>query len=129
MDFLEYLKKYDAQKKINKLAKKYKNKRVIIYGAGQFAKIVFENFDMSKLNIIAVADKKFEQEGEHEFFNLNCVKPNDLRDMDYDVILIANFDYKMFSYILDENILYGTKNVAVEIRPLINLEFMDLFKK
>lgn len=129
MDFLNYLKKYDAQKKFDKLAKKYKNKRVVIYGAGQFAKIAFENFDLSKLNIVGIADKKFEQEGEHSFFNLNCVKPNDLREMDYDVILIANFDYKMFSSILDENILYETKNDAVEIRPLINLEFMDLFKK
>ena len=129
MDFLEYLQKYDAQKKIDKLAKKYKNKRVIIYGAGQFAKAAFENYDLSKLNIVAVADKKFEQEGEHHFFNINCVKPYDLKKLDYDVILIANFDYKMFVKILDESILYGTKNVAVEIRPLINLEFTELFLK
>ena len=98
MDFLNYLQKYNAQEKINKLAKKYKNKRVVIYGAGQFAKTAFENYDLSKLNIVAIADKKFEQEGEHHFFN-----------------------------ILDESILYGSKNAAVEIRPLINLEFKDLF--
>ena len=127
MDFLNYLKKYNAQEKINKLAKKYKNKRVVIYGAGQFAKTAFENYDLSKLNIVAIADKKFEQEGEHHFFNINCVKPYDLKKLDYDVILIANFDYKMFSNILDESILYGSKNAAVEIRPLINLEFKDLF--
>ena len=129
MDFLNYLQKYNAQEKINKLAKKYKNKRVVIYGAGQFAKTAFENYDLSKLNIVAIADKKFEQEGEHHFFNINCVKPNDLKNLDYDVILIANFDYKMFATILDESILYGSKNAAVEIRPLINLEFKDLFRK
>ncbi len=129
MDFLNYLQKYNAQEKINKLVKKYRNKRVVIYGAGQFAKTAFENFDFSGLNIVAIADKKFEQEGEHKFFNINCVKPNDLRKLDYDVILIANFDYKMFSTILDESILYGSKNAGVEMRPLINLEFKDLFKK
>ena len=127
MDFLKYLQKYNAQEKINKLIKKYKNKRVVIYGAGQFARIAFENYDFNGLNIIAVADKKFEQEGEHHFFGINCVKPNDLKKLDYDVILIANFDYKMFANILDERILYGTKNAGVEIRPLINLEFKDLF--
>lgn len=127
MDFLNYLKKYNAQEKINKLAKKYKNKRVVLYGAGQFAKTAFENYDLSKLNIVAIADKKFEQEGKHYFFNINCVKPYDLKKLDYDVILIANFDYKMFADILDESILYGSKNAAVEIRPLINLEFKDLF--
>jgi hypothetical protein len=38
-----------------------------------------------------------------------------------------DFDYKMFSAILDESILYGSKNAGVEVRPLINLEFKDLF--
>ncbi len=40
-----------------------------------------------------------------------------------------DFDYKMFANILDERILYGSKNAAVEIRPLINPEFKDLFQK
>lgn len=127
MEFTEYLEKFNAQDKINKLAKKYKNKRVVLYGAGQFAQAIFKNYDLSKLNIIAIADKKFEQDRPHEFFNLNCVKPNDLKNMDYDAVLISNIDYKMFISILDSQILYGTKNAGVEIRPLIQLNFKDLF--
>jgi len=127
MEFLEYLQKYNAQEKIDKLSKKYKDKKVVFYGAGQFSQVVFQNYDLSKLNIVAIADKRFEQERPHEFFNLNCVKPNDLKDLDYDVIIISNFDYKMFVNILDEQILYGTKNEKVEIRPLISLNFKDLF--
>ena len=129
MEFKEYLEQFDAQEKINKLVKKYKSKRVVLYGAGQFAQVVFQNYDLSGLNIIAIADKRFEQDRQHEFFNLNCVKPNDLKYMDYDVILISNFDYKMFVNILDEQILYGTKNAAVEIRPLIKLSFNDIYLK
>ena len=127
MEFLEYLEKYDAQEKIDKLVKKYKGKRVVLYGAGQFSQVLFQNYDLSGLNITAIADKRFEQDRPHEFFGLNCVKPNDLKVLDYDAILIANFDYKMFADILDEQILYGTKNAAVEIRPLISLNFKDCF--
>jgi hypothetical protein len=37
MNFQEYLKIYNAQSKINKLAKRYKNKKIAVYGAGQFS--------------------------------------------------------------------------------------------
>ena len=129
MDFEEYLKTYNAQKKIDKLAKRYKNKRIAIYGAGQFARTIFEKYDVSKLNIIAVADIKFEDENQRNFFNYNCVPPDDLGILDYDVLLIANFDYKMFLTKLDDHILYQTKNAGVEIRPLIKLSFKDIFLK
>lgn len=127
MEFKEYLKVYNTQEKIDKLAKKYKNKRIVLYGAGQFSQCIFENYDLSKLNIVGVADKIFEDDKTHEFYNLNCLKPTDLRTMDYDVILITNFDTKHFLNILDEAILYGSKNAGVEVRAFIKLTFKDIF--
>lgn len=127
MDFIEYLKIYNAQFKINKLAKKYKNKKVAIYGAGQFAYAIFENYDLSKLNIVAVADLKFEDKNKREFFGYNCISPNELGTLDCDAILIANFDYGFFLSMLDNHILYRTKNQNVEVRPIIRPDFRDLF--
>lgn len=129
MELNEYVVQYNAQAKINKLARLYKNKKVAIYGAGQFAQVIFENYDLSGLNIIAIADKKFEDENQRSFFNYNCISPNELVTIDCDLILIANFDYQLMLSILDGQVLYGTKNAKVEIRPLINLTFKDLFKK
>lgn len=129
MDFVEYLRKYDAQKKIDKLARLYKNKRIAIYGAGQFSSAVFDNYDLSKLNIVAVADIKFEKEENCDFHGYNCIEPNKLADLDCDIILIANFNYNFFIKILDSNILYRKKNASIEIRPLIRLNFADLFLK
>ena len=127
MNFIEYFKKYEAQKKIDKLARRYKNKRVALYGAGQFADILFENYDLSKLNIVAIADKKFEDEKERNFHNLNCIPPEELGDFDCDLILISNFDYQLFLSYLDNHVLYRTKNAGIEIRPLIRLGFIDIF--
>ena len=129
MNFQEYLKIYDAQSKINKLAKRYKNKKVAVYGAGQFAYEIFNNYDLSKLNIIAVADLRFEDETKRQFFGYNCIPPEELGQLDCDLILIANFDYNYFLTVLDDHILYLTPNQNIEIRPLIRLSFKDLFLK
>ena len=57
---MEFFNDNNAQKQIDKLAKKFKNKKVVIYGAGIYFQIIKNNFDISKLNIIGIADKKFE---------------------------------------------------------------------
>jgi len=127
MEFVDYFKMYDTQKKIDKLAKRYKNKKVAIYGAGLYSRTLFENYDLSKLNIVAVADLKFNDESKRDFFNYNCIPSNELGEIDCDVILIANQDYYHFLSILDNQILFRTKNEDVEIRPLFRLSYKDLF--
>ena len=128
MDFKEYFKTYNAQEKIDKLAKRYKNRKIVLYGAGQFAEALFEDYDLSKLNIVAVCDKKFEDEEKRSFYNFKCIPPAELGDFDCNLILISNFDYKKFINIVDD-VLYRTKNAPIEIRPLIRLTFKDLFLK
>ena len=127
MDLKKYLEIYNAQKKIDKLAKLYKNKKIAIYGAGQFSREIFENYDLSKLNIVAIADIKFKDKNKRDFYNLNCIIPEDLGIIDCDIILIANFDYDYFLTQLDDKFLYQTKNEKIEVRPLIKLSFKDLF--
>jgi len=55
----QLLKKSNMQKRIDKFAEKYKDKKVIIYGGGLLFSIINQNYDLSKLNITAVADKRF----------------------------------------------------------------------
>ena len=57
MNILDYLKAVHAQRQINKLARKYKNKKIVIYGAGEYFQILKNNFDLSNLNIVGIADK------------------------------------------------------------------------
>ena len=44
MNILGYLKAVHAQRQINKLARKYKNKKIVIYGAGEYFQILKNNF-------------------------------------------------------------------------------------
>ena len=129
MNFQEYLKIYNAQSKINKLATRYKNKKIAVYGAGQFSHAIFSNYDLSNLNIVAVADLRFENESKRQFFGFKCIAPNELGNIQCDVILIANFDYNFFLTLLDDHILYLTPNQNIEVRPFIRPTFKDLFLK
>ena len=80
-----YFEKHNTQKYINKLAKKYKGKKILLYGNGIISKVIKENYDLSNLNIVAITDRKF----------LGCdiipekyqaVSPNKLKTIDFDVI-------------------------------------------
>jgi len=86
---LEYLNKKNLQKHINTLAKKYKNKKILIYGAGMFFDVISENFDISKLNIVAISDIKFNEETIYK--GIKIVSPDKIKDLNFDAIIISNF--------------------------------------
>lgn len=89
-EILEYLKKKKLQSRINKLAKKYKDKRIIIYGAGLFFTVISENFNLSGLNIVAISDKKFKTEEEYK--GLKAIPVSSINKSSFDVMIIATFE-------------------------------------
>lgn len=133
MDYEEYFEQLNVQKQINRLSKKYKNKRVVLYGAGKLCQEIFENYDLSALNIVAVADKAFSDEMQYEFYGLQCISPKSLRDIDCDVILISTYKLLPIYDYLKTNLLLKSKNAKVKIRPLVKKSLIkalkDLFNK
>ena len=93
MNEFKRVQKFNIQKKLDKLSKKYRNKKVILYGAGKFAQYLLSNYDFSKLNIIAVVDKKFENNKEELFHNYPCFSPKCIQELHPDLILILNINY------------------------------------
>ena len=71
-----------------------------MYGAGEFSRCIFKHYNLSALNIIGIADKRFEQKRPHEFYGLTCLKPEDLKNIDCDVILVSNYDFIKFERII-----------------------------
>lgn len=58
-EYLAFYQDNKMQKKIDTLAKKYNNDKVIIYGVGKAFDVLYENYDLSGLTIVGVADIKF----------------------------------------------------------------------
>jgi len=118
LDILKYFNDVNAQKQINCLAKKYKNKKIVIYGAGEYFKTLYNNFNLSELNIVGISDKKFEDSKKIKDFPYPLLAPNELKDQDYDAIFVALYDdVSIRDYIIYE-LLVNTKN---EKKPVISI--------
>ena len=126
LDILQYFRNVKAQKQIDKLAKKYKDKKIVIYGAGEYFNILQKNYDLSKLNIVAISDKKFEESKEANSTKFTPLTPEELKEFDYDVILVALLkDVSMCNY-LESTLLINTKNENKKTQPIIepNLSYL-----
>ena len=70
MTYENYFKDINAEKQIEKISKKYKNKKIILYGMGEYFDEIQENFDLSKLNIVGVCDLKFAKDKNSNLIDL-----------------------------------------------------------
>lgn len=126
-DFLRYLEKIKFEKYLIKLSQKLKDKKIIIYGTGLFFQIINEYYDLNKLNIIAVSDKKFQNHEENEYFlgYLVC-SPKEIIDQNPDCILVAT---RYFIEIIDDLERDLEQHQQIKIIPLIKKPFWELFKE
>ena len=58
------------QKLFDDFVKNSKNNKVVIYGAGIYSFSIIVHNDLSKINIVGVVDKKFENQINQKFFNI-----------------------------------------------------------
>ena len=55
----QYLVDNKFSKRFKALENKFKNKKIVIYGAGQLFQTIIKKYDLSKLNIVVIFDKTF----------------------------------------------------------------------
>ena len=91
----EYLKKHNFEKKIEKLSKKLEGKSVVIYGSGLMFQEILASYDVSKLNVIGITDRKYLLEDEDRLdLGFKIIPYSKIFDIKSDVILIAVKCYK-----------------------------------
>lgn len=118
--FLNILKKSNFQNKLDKLAKKYGNKKIILYGTGFTADLIFEYFDISKFNIIAVSDKKY-KDTIQKYNNIACIPPELIKEKNPDIVFITTQNYIQMEDFF-EDILFG-KIGKFKYKPLLAYSF------
>ena len=123
-EIVNFLKKKNFQKRINTLSKKYADKKIIIYGAGMTFEAIKENFDLSNLNIIGIADMKFD-EGQ-EFMGYKTYQYNTFLKEKQDLVLIGMIESDIAEEFFKEELYpeFGKFNHE----PLIKFSIFDLVK-
>lgn len=126
-DFLKYLKKINFKKHLKKIEKKLNNKKIVIYGAGVFFEALCENYDLSKLNIVAISDKKFETHKECEkAFGYTVCAPCEMVNFNPDYVLVGTIKFVNIIESLENSYL---KDVNCIVKPLINKPILELIKE
>lgn len=82
--------KYDCN--IAKNLKILENKKILIYGAGTNFNRFIENYPLLDLNIVGIADIKFDESTEYS--GLKAIPPNDIINHDFDLVLITMAHYE-----------------------------------
>lgn len=127
--YLNYFKNINTKKQINKLIKKYKNKKIILYGAGIMSKILFENYDFSKLNIVAFCDSKYKINSSEKFVSYPVINPIELKEKDFDLILVNLRKSVGAIENIKHEILINSKNEGKKVDNLLKPTLSFLIKQ
>lgn len=124
-EFIGYLDKIKFDKHLEKISKKLKNKKVVIYGSGVFFQAINAYYDLSKLNIIAISDRKYNEHNEGEMLLWYPVcSPSEIAEIKPDFVLVATRYFINIIEDLEDGVLKGTK---IKARPLIKKPFKELW--
>lgn len=122
----KYLKQVNFDKQYEKLVKKYHDKKIVIYGAGQMFKLINANYDLSKLNIVGICDRTFVKNEEEFYLGYKKLTIPDVRTLDADVVLTATLEYLGLIDHLRNRVF---KNKKVEYRPMVYMPFWMFIKE
>ncbi|MDD3237809.1 MAG: glycosyltransferase family 2 protein [Candidatus Gastranaerophilales bacterium] len=114
--YFEYI---NEQKYINSLAKKYNGKKVLIYGAGTIANVLFDKYNLSKFNIVAISDLKYTEDTEYKGYT--AISPNKINELKPEVILFTlyepanalNFIKKNYSNFEYKSLIKKKRNIII----------------
>lgn len=124
---LNYLYDYKFEKTLPKLVKKLNGKSVILYGAGAFLELIKKYFDLSGLNIIGIADRRFSNHNENEeFLGYKVYSPDEIKGLNPDYVLVAT---KMYMNIIEELYYNTLKGSKIKVKPLMEKSFWTLLKE
>ncbi|MFA7658643.1 MAG: hypothetical protein WCY19_04355 [Candidatus Gastranaerophilaceae bacterium] len=126
-NFKDYLEKKQAQKAIDKIAKEYGYKRIILYGADLFAGDLIRNYDLSKLNVIGVADMQFKDNYEGDYYGYKKFSPYDLLETDFDLLLLTVYEDTEVKDFLKKDLFQG-EDIKFEQKTLIKLNLFEYIK-
>lgn len=96
----------------NELFDELKEKKVLIYALGEtFIELDKKYKITEKLNIVAISDKKFEEKLVN-YKNIKAIVPSEIKNIDYDVILVTNETPLRICMILEEDLEVDSNKIV-----------------
>lgn len=126
-NFKDYLKKKKTQEIIDKYAKKFEGKKIVLFGIDLFTGDLFRNYDLSKLNIIGISDINFKENDTDKYYDIPKILPLDLLEAEFDLLLITTYDDVEAKSYLKKNLFQG-EEMNFKIKTLIKMNIVEYVK-
>ena len=125
MNLEAYLKNINFDKQYEKLIKKTKNKKIVIYGTGELFQLINSKYDLSKLNIIALSDGKFTNKDKNEkILNYPKIPMYEIETLKPDFVFVATLKYLEIMKSLEDILPY-----KIKVFPLVQKPFLKILKE
>ena len=131
---MQYIDEFNAQradKQFEQLKRKYKNKKIILYGVGKYFQEIRDNFDLATLNIISVSDKKYmdlEELTYDDSVGYNAISPRKIFDLKPDIVLLTVAeDFYVEQYFCEE--LFVTRKQKFKYRRFFKLTLAQIIER
>lgn len=126
-DFVNYLDSLNFEKTLAKMSKKLNGKKVMLYGAGAFFHVVNDYYDISKLNAIGIADRRYKTDkNTKELLGYKTYAPDEMIEAKPDYVIVSTLKFVNMIDFLTCELLEDTK---IKVIPLIKLPFIKLLKE
>ena len=87
-------------------------KKVLVYGMGEGFKSLDKIYGFSeKLDVVAIADKRYEKEKNIPYKNIKTIMPQGIRDEKFDYLLVTNEHFSPIVNFLKEEFLMPTEKI------------------
>lgn len=119
--FIQYYKNKNTYRTLNKILKKYKDKKILLYGAGTSA-IALLQIDKSSIlynNIDYVADIKFPRGKESKWEEFMGINPMDIIKYDFDLILVTAYRFDIIKNAIKQN------RISIKTIPLNKVSLFE----
>ena len=92
-DYIKFFKKCNFEKRLEHLSKKYKNKKVLLYGNGIFFDALADNYDLkSFFDVVGVSDIRYLNNKPETYKSFKVYAPYDFKNEDIDVVICSTID-------------------------------------
>lgn len=125
-DYKKYLKERHFDKTLQKLEKLYQDKKIVIYGTGMLFEAITQHYDLSKLNIIAISDRKYATTKPNKYLGFDTVAPDDIKDLNPDVVLAGVLRTVQIIEFLRYELLADTQ---IKVQPLVDRKLLEILRE
>lgn len=90
--YINLLKEENFERQLINLTRKHEGKKIVLYGAGMFFKIICQNYDLTGLNIVAISDKKYMDVETPSFdseLGYNVISPLFINSLKPDIVFLT----------------------------------------